>query len=144
MDQSYYLPLLVLISLATAVITLLATPKSRQAVAGPLAFVLSLIPLVGVISLVFRFPNLASGTDKAWHFNFVAVWFRPIGLRVEMGIDSISLWLLVLTAVLTPISILASFNYIKERQRDCRSRATQERPSSHVFSGEIRHRFCLP
>jgi NADH-quinone oxidoreductase subunit M len=35
-----------------------------------------------------------------------------------MGVDTISLWLIVLTAVLTPISILASFNYIKERQRE--------------------------
>ena len=33
-----------------------------------------------------------------------------------MGIDSISLWLIVLTAILTPIAILASRNYIKERQ----------------------------
>src|SRR6185312_14360660 len=76
---------------------------------------LSLIPLAFVIYIVSKFPNLAS-PDKAWHFTYEHEWLTNLGLKVSMGLDTISLWMVVLTAVLTPISILASFNYIKERQ----------------------------
>src|SRR4051812_28302925 len=118
MDESILLPVLVLISLIAAVITLVATPRSNPKAAGPISFVLSLIPLGGVLYLVSQFPHLTDATDKKWYFNFTRDWFHPLGLRLQMGADTISLWLIVLTAVLTPIAILASFNYIKERQRE--------------------------
>src|SRR5215216_597837 len=77
--------------------------------------ILLLITLGIVIYLVANFPSLATA-DKAWHFNYEQVWLPNLGLKVSMGMDSISLWMVVLTALLTPISILASFKYIKERQ----------------------------
>ena len=61
----------------------------------------------------FRTSNFSQ-----WHFNFEYNWLPTLGARFLMGVDAISLWLIVLTAVLTPISILASFQYIKERQRE--------------------------
>src|SRR3954469_3411955 len=113
MDTSNLLPILLLITLVSAVIPLFA--KGKPGAAGPIAFLLSLIPLGIVIYLVANFPSLATA-DKAWHFNYEQTWLPNLGLKISMGMDSISLWMVVLTAVLTPISILASFKYIKERQ----------------------------
>src|SRR5436305_2260366 len=111
------LPIMLLVTIVGAVITLFATPKGHQKLAGPISLVLSLIPLVLTAVLVLNFQNLgdAKGTN-AWQFQSEYTWLPVLGLKVSLGLDAISLWLVVLTAVLTPISILASFNYIKERQ----------------------------
>ena len=41
-----------------------------------------------------------------------------IGFRLHLGADTISLWLVVLTALLTPLAILASFGSIKTREKE--------------------------
>jgi NADH:ubiquinone oxidoreductase subunit 4 (subunit M) len=40
-----------------------------------------------------------------------------IGFSLHLGMDSISLWLVLLTAVLTPCAVAASFGSIKDRRR---------------------------
>ncbi len=110
------IPLMLLVTLVIAVITPLLTPRGNPKAAGPIAFVLSLIPLAFVIYMVATFPHLGDTHVRNWNFTFERDWLPALGLKVSFGVDAISLWLMVLTAVLTPISILASFNYIKERQ----------------------------
>jgi NADH-quinone oxidoreductase subunit M len=101
-----------------AILTLLATPRNNPRAAGPLALVCSLAPLAVVLYLLAKFPGLAgpAGPDAKWYFNVDYPWLSNVGIRFAMGIDTISLWLIVLAAVLAPIAILGSFNYIKERQ----------------------------
>ena len=102
----------ILIPLIGALVVLLATPRSRPELAGPIALIGSLLPLGLVIAMVrsFNFAtcNMPAVVDVAW--------IQEFGLRFTLGMDTISLWLVVLTAVLTPISVLASFKYIKQRQ----------------------------
>ena len=121
MRESNIIPLLVLLPILGALVTL-AAPKGRPATAGPIAFVLSLIPLGIVIWMAANFPQLGEHPDGNWYgnwyFNCTYDWLPTLGVRFMMGVDTISLWLIVLTAVLTPIAILASFNYIKERQAE--------------------------
>src|SRR5512141_517029 len=120
-DTSPLIPILLLVTIAGAIITALATPKTNQRLAGPIALALSFVPLAIVLFMLANFPHLGAGPggiDAQWHFNFEREWMASLGLKFTMGLDTIGLWLVVLTAVLTPISILASFNYIKERQRE--------------------------
>jgi NADH-quinone oxidoreductase subunit M len=42
---------------------------------------------------------------------------QDIGFGVRLGVDSVALWLTVLTAWLTPLAVLASFASIKDRQK---------------------------
>jgi NADH-quinone oxidoreductase subunit M len=119
MDSSNLIPLLILLPIVAAVITLFATPRRNPNAACAIAFVLSLLPLAIVAYIVANFPGLAHGMgggDSRWYFNFEYNWIPRFGIKFLMGIDTISLWLIVLTAILTPIAILASRNYIKERQ----------------------------
>jgi len=109
------LPLMLGLTLAAALVTLVATPKSNQKHAGPISFILSLIPL-GMVPMLFPRWDVRFGSE--WSHKFEYDWLPTLGLKLSMGVDNISLWLIVLTAVLTPIAILASFNYIKERQRE--------------------------
>jgi NADH-quinone oxidoreductase subunit M len=41
-----------------------------------------------------------------------------LGFSVSLGVDSISLWLMLLTVLLAPLSIAASFESIKDRQKE--------------------------
>src|SRR5436309_4177301 len=59
--------------------------------------------------------------DPATHrmqFAEVAQWIRTPPVRYALGIDGISLWLILLTTLLTPICIVASWTAIKTRVRE--------------------------
>jgi len=70
-----------------------------------LTFALSLLLIIGV-------------TPGAADFRFVEdkLWIGSIGARYHVGVDGISLWLVLLTTLLMPISVLSSWNSIQKRQ----------------------------
>ena len=117
---NWTIPLLVLIPVIGALLTLVLTPKDNPKQACILALIISLAPLAIVIMMAAQFSRIAVAEGdvavSGWHYQFAYNWIPAFGIKFLMGVDAISLWLLVLTAVLTPISILASYNYIKERQ----------------------------
>lgn len=113
--MSMILPWLVLVPVLS-IVPLLLVPKAKAQMAAYLGFALSLVPLGMMIRV------LAGGFDftrpQDWQLRFDYNWLPTFGVQFSLGMDGISLWLVMLTAVLTPIAILGSFNYIKERQRE--------------------------
>jgi len=107
------LPWLLLIPALGALLVALL-PKARGQAAAYLALAISLIPLAITAYLLANFQF--GPTAKLWQFTLHQAWLPEFGVSLSLGLDAISLWLVVLTAVLTPISILASFNYIKDRR----------------------------
>ncbi len=60
---------------------------------------------------------LISGTGAAsYAFEQNVSWIGAIGSRYHVGVDGISLWLVLLTTLLMPIALLSSWTSIKERQ----------------------------
>jgi NADH-quinone oxidoreductase subunit M len=47
-----------------------------------------------------------------------AVWIGAWNIRYYMGVDGISIWLLMLTTIISPIAILSSFTAIQERVKE--------------------------
>jgi len=45
-------------------------------------------------------------------------WLTKLGASYYVGIDGISLFMVLLTTFLTPIAVLSSFNYIKEKEKE--------------------------
>src|SRR5438477_1704542 len=101
------------------------------------------VPLVGAIVLAFLHrerPDLARATALvaalvAWLFSLgllvgflpthpgfqaveVADWIPAFGIQYKVGVDGLSVVLVVLTTTLTWISILASFGPIRERVKE--------------------------
>lgn len=78
------------------------------------AFVIALIDFVVSIIIWFKFDR------STWHFQFVErfVWIRKLGVEYYFGIDGISVLLVLLTTFLSAISVLCSFNYIQEREKE--------------------------
>ena len=56
------------------------------------------------------------------------VWIEALGIRYLMGVDGISLFMVVLTGLLFPIALLASANVDEEGQRLLRPHARRSRP----------------
>src|SRR5881275_1953266 len=70
-----------------------------------LAFLVSLLLIRG------------SGTAvNAFRFEESYPWIASIGARYHIGVDGISLWLVLLTTLLMPISVLSSWTAITKRQ----------------------------
>jgi len=65
------------------------------------------------LKLWFDFDVHANGMQFVERFN----WIQSLGIRYAIGVDGLSLMLILLTTFLSTIAILASFNSITERTR---------------------------
>jgi NADH-quinone oxidoreductase subunit M len=112
--QSYLLTILILLPVIGAATTLVYgfTPGAREShhrwiALGftTAAFVISLLLLKG-----------GGGTLGGFQFEENYSWIGSIGARYHVGVDGISLWLVLLTTLLMPISILSSWTAVTKRQ----------------------------
>ncbi len=58
----------------------------------------------------------AGGAD--FQFTEMSEWIPGLGISYNLGLDGISLWLVLLTTFLTPIVILGSFNAVEQRFKE--------------------------
>jgi len=80
-------------------------PKARANAARLLALVVSLLVFASSVVVLALFRPGEAGfqlVERAW-------WIRSLGIRYEMGVDGISLFLVVLTTFLLPLCVLASW-----------------------------------
>ncbi len=110
MTHSYALLALVLIPLVGSLIVF-ALPRGQAAAAKQVSLVFSLAALVYAIVLAARFktggPRFQYGTS--W------TWIRDFGVHIALGVDGIALVLLLMSAVLVPAVMLASWNALDSR-----------------------------
>ena len=108
--------ILIAVTLLSAVAVLLAPDR----VAGKLAFALSLLPIVGSLWMYAQFDAsgnaLVEGGSLA--FETTARWITvgPYALNWHVGVDGISMPLVVLTTVLTSLAMLSAWTPIDEQQ----------------------------
>lgn len=103
---------LILFSPILAAVVVLLLPKEKTALIRWVATLASLVPLGLSIWLWSAYDPTSVG------FQFVerAVWYEAIGSSYFLGVDGISVSMVLLTTLLTPLSILISWN-IKDRVR---------------------------
>ncbi|OGS13375.1 MAG: NADH dehydrogenase [Elusimicrobia bacterium RIFOXYA12_FULL_57_11] len=91
---------------------LLAVPEHRTKAVRKLALAATLLTLLAALKLYAEFD--AAGSMQ---FQFSLPWLPAYGINYTLGVDGISLLLIMLTALLMPAAVLASFSSIKEGQR---------------------------
>ena len=110
--DSSILTLVTFIPLAGGLLLLLFPRRDRDI--RVFALVVSILTFVLSLHLPVRFHRGLSGfqyeLDKLWIFN-------P-NIHYHMGIDGISMWLIVLTTFLTPLCVLISWRSIHERVKE--------------------------
>ncbi len=89
-----------------AALGMLFLPKERLGLLRWYAFLTSLVPFVLSLYLWMNFdPN-----QLGFQFEKRYVWYQAIHSTLHLGVDGLSLTMVLLTTLLTPLAILASFS----------------------------------
>ncbi|MDD5286958.1 MAG: NADH-quinone oxidoreductase subunit M [Desulfuromonadaceae bacterium] len=112
-----HMPLLTLLLLLPLAGALLMIPLSgRERLARRLALSIALLETLLACSAWFcRGNQLSSAAPKGFFLFTDSPWIDSVGIRYTLGMDGISLLLVILTALVTVIAMLVSWRSINER-----------------------------
>jgi len=96
---------------AFTAILILFLPKGEDKLVRWTALIASLVPFA--LTLVL-WSNFDAGASGVFQFEENYIWYEAINSTFHIGVDGISLSMVLLTTLLTPLAILASFS-IKEK-----------------------------
>jgi NADH-quinone oxidoreductase subunit M len=114
-NLNFLLSLIVWLPLVGAIVLLVARGMSDQT-ARRVAFIWSLVVFVASLPLI---PGLGQFDSNNANLQLVerVPWIGAFGVDYHLGIDGISVWLVLLTTFLTPITILSTFDSVNTRVR---------------------------
>jgi NADH-quinone oxidoreductase subunit M len=110
----YLLTILILLPVAGALALVLYSFLSNRGEEHYRWIALIVTAATFVVSLLLLRGAGASGAEFRFEEN--VSWIGSIGARYHLGVDGVSLWLVLLTTLLMPISILSSWTAIRKRQ----------------------------
>ncbi|HVW87209.1 MAG TPA: NADH-quinone oxidoreductase subunit M [Bryobacteraceae bacterium] len=99
---------------AIGFIVALLIPRAQEQMIRMLTLVFSLVAFAVSLGLAIGFQ--AGQTGQQFVTN--AVWIQNPEIHYHVGIDGLSLWLIILSTFLTPIAILISWKYIHNRVKE--------------------------
>ena len=99
--------------IAAPVVGAVAVLFGREAAAGRVALITSVVTLILSLPLFWTFEV---GTAALQNYGSVP-WIEVWGIGYTVGVDGISLLMVLLTTFIMPLAILGSFTYIRTRQR---------------------------
>jgi NADH-quinone oxidoreductase subunit M len=111
--NQYLLSTLIVIPVVGAVLVMLA-PRSQKGLIKWLAFLTTLVALVASLPLYFNFVDNATG----YQFEQLVLWIPSLGINYHVGIDGLSLFLVLLTTFLSAVAVLSSWTAITERVKE--------------------------
>src|SRR4030066_2221933 len=97
---------LILFSPTLVALVLLFLPQEEKKLLRWVALLGSLIPFGFSLFLWFSFKSDTPG----FQFEVQSLWYGAIGSSFHLGVDGLSLTMVLLTTLLTPLSILASYS----------------------------------
>jgi len=107
------LTLITFLPVAGAALLLFMRSASRGAIRN-VALGISLVTLLLSLPLFSKFDV----SNPGMQFEESVGWIPSLGIQYHVGIDGISLFLVLLTTILTPIAILSSWDSIEKRVRE--------------------------
>jgi len=112
--QNHLLTILILLPVigAATTVTYGYTPGARESHHRWIALGFTIATFLLSLALI----SGAGGSTSAFRFEENYSWIASIGTRYHLGVDGISLWLVLLTTLLMPIAILSSWTAITKWQ----------------------------
>ncbi|HXG95028.1 MAG TPA: NADH-quinone oxidoreductase subunit M [Blastocatellia bacterium] len=110
----YLLSIITFLPLA-GVVALILVGRANESTLKWTAFIFALATFVVSLALPFGFDSAAGYqfvTDRPWIEAF------NLGVRYHVGVDGLSLWLVMLTTLLVPVALISSWNSIHKYQRE--------------------------
>ena len=93
----------ILFTPVAAAVLLLFVPRDNKNLIRWVAFIASFIPFILSMLTWFRFDSTLAG----FQFEEKFIWYGALNSSFHLGIDGISLSMVLLTTLLTPLAILA-------------------------------------
>ncbi len=84
---------------------------------GKLSAWVALLTAVVTFGLSLHLPAHFNLSQPGFQFEINRIWIENPAIYYHVGVDGLSLWLVVLTGLLAPVGVLASWNAIKERRK---------------------------
>lgn len=94
---------------------LLAVPRSKPETSRMLALVISIVVFLVSLALIGPFWF---ASPSGFQFATDVPWITTPQIHYHVGIDGLSLWLVLLTTLLTPVCVLISWKYIDKRVKE--------------------------
>jgi NADH-quinone oxidoreductase subunit M len=110
---AFVLPLILGLPLLGAIFVM-CTPKGEHSLHRGIGLVFSIATFLVSLLMFSYFNPVAGGMQMV----FDAEWIPGLGAHFKTGVDGISLWLVVLTTFLTPLTLLGSGKAIEKRVRE--------------------------
>ena len=95
---------------------LLAVLPDRGRIMAGTTFGVTLLTLLLTLHLPSHF-NYSPAAHGIFQFEQLIPWIANPAINYHLGIDGLSMWLVVLSGVLAPLGVLASWNAIAERRK---------------------------
>lgn len=92
---------------------LLFLPKEEKTLIKNIAFIWSLIPLGLSLAVLYLFEP----KNPDFQFETILKWIPALNIYFHIGVDGISLFLVLLTTISVSVVLLSSFNYIKTEEK---------------------------
>ncbi len=102
---------------ALGALLLLALPRDRDVLVKQVALGVSLLAFVLSLVLPLNFQGSVADPGATMQFVEQMAWIPTWGISYYLGVDGISLWLVVLTTFITPIAILSTWSSVGKQVR---------------------------
>lgn len=112
----HILTLIIFVPLAGAVTLALLPDRGKTMQWGALAVTLLTFLLTLHLPAHFNYPAAAANAHT-FQFEQNLSWITSPAIRYHLGVDGLSMWLVVLTGFLAPLGVLASWNAIDTRRK---------------------------
>ncbi len=106
---------------ALGALLLMLVPRTADELARRIALGVALLTFVVSLVLVFNYqPEAATptGGPPVMQFAQTLPWLPTWGISYSIGVDGISLWLVILTTFLTPIVVLSTWDSVHKEVRN--------------------------
>ena len=61
---------------------------------------------------------LATPMTNGWHHQYIAEWLPMFGIRYHVAVDGVTLWLILLSTLSSPLALYVSFGSIQKRTKE--------------------------
>jgi NADH-quinone oxidoreductase subunit M len=113
MEQSYLLTYLLAVPIVGSLIILFINKEKAQLIKN-VGLVLTLIALIISLIIYSDFNNQSSEFQFVHKFN----WIAGLNISYHVGIDGLSMLLILLTTFLTPLTLISSWSSIKNKVKE--------------------------
>ena len=113
MEQSYLLTYLLAVPIIGSIIILFIRKDKFQLIKN-VGLAVSLIAFIISLLIYFGFDNTSSDFQFVNKFN----WIKDLNISYHVGIDGLSMLLILLTTFLTPLTLISSWNGIKHKVKE--------------------------